>query len=97
MHHVNAFIALDDKECYTTRMRTRLPASKEVVKVIERRDTLVRKTCEAPSCGNEFLGLRRQRFCSSTCRARFNYDKHREEYQAEKKARYHAQKKQKAK
>jgi hypothetical protein len=77
-------------------MSKNLPDSKEVVKVIERRDTLIKKICEAPGCDNEFLGLKRQRFCSPKCRNRANYHKHGDEYRAAKTARYQASKEKKS-
>lgn len=78
-------------------MKAREPDTKEVVKMVERRDTLVKKTCEAPGCNNEFFGLSRQRFCSNACRARFNYYKNVDKSRTEKLGRYYAQKKQQAK
>lgn len=78
-------------------MRKQPLGKKEAVREIVRVEKLVEKTCEAPGCDNEFLGLSRQRFCSNACRARFNYYKNVDKSRAEKLGRYYAQKKQPAK
>jgi|GEM_PF-3692640 hypothetical protein len=57
-------------------------------RVIVRHEKQFKKNCEEQSCGNEFIGLTRQRFCSAKCRNLANYHRHRERYSETKAAKY---------
>ena len=65
---------------------------REIVTTIERKTTLVEKTCPAPSCGKTFWGRSNQQFCSRACRNRTNYHRNAAQYRAERMEKYHQQK-----
>ena len=62
----------------------------ERVVVVERRLKLTPRRCAV--CGQEFLGWGRARFCGLACQRRWDYQQHRDERRAKRRARYQAQK-----
>ena len=56
------------------------------VLIVERRYRLSPRTCSV--CGRGFHGWGRQRFCSTACRRRWDYQQHAEERRAKRRGHY---------